>query len=261
MNIMNLCIVIFVPFCASILTFFSGFGLGTILLPAFAILFPIEIAIAMTAIVHFLNNVFKLILLGTRADKLVIVRFGIPAVVASFAGAGLLTLLSHHQPIFSYKISDKLHHIFLLNLVVGILMIFFAVWELMPRPSSLRIGKKYLPLGGALSGFFGGLSGHQGAFRSAFLLKLSLSKEAFIATGVVVACGVDLVRLLVYGFGTRTSWAPSENMLSLALAIVSAWAGGWIGRKTLHLTTHKAIQLIVGYLLMVFGILIASGII
>jgi uncharacterized protein len=40
---------------ASGLTFFSGFGLGTILVPVFTLFFPIEIAIALTAIVIFLN--------------------------------------------------------------------------------------------------------------------------------------------------------------------------------------------------------------
>ena len=44
---------------ASFLTFFSGFGLGTLLLPVFAIFFPIETAITLTAIVHFFNNIFK----------------------------------------------------------------------------------------------------------------------------------------------------------------------------------------------------------
>lgn len=46
-------------FIASALTFFSGFGPGTILMPAFTLLFPVEIAIAATAVVHFLNNFFK----------------------------------------------------------------------------------------------------------------------------------------------------------------------------------------------------------
>lgn len=45
------------------LTLFSGFGLGTLLMPAFAIFFPIEIAVAMTAFVHLANNLFKLGLL------------------------------------------------------------------------------------------------------------------------------------------------------------------------------------------------------
>jgi acyl-CoA reductase-like NAD-dependent aldehyde dehydrogenase len=52
----------------------------------------------------------------------------------------------------------------------------------------------YLPVGGLLSGFFGGLSGHQGALRSVFLLRAGLTKESFIATGVTdVAEGVRLV--------------------------------------------------------------------
>jgi uncharacterized membrane protein YfcA len=43
---------------ASGLTLFSGFGLGTLLMPVFAIYFPIEIAVAMTAVVH--RPIFKL---------------------------------------------------------------------------------------------------------------------------------------------------------------------------------------------------------
>jgi hypothetical protein len=34
------------------LTLFSGFGLGTILMPAFALFFPLTVAIAATAVVH-----------------------------------------------------------------------------------------------------------------------------------------------------------------------------------------------------------------
>jgi uncharacterized membrane protein YfcA len=42
----------------SFATFFSGFGLGTILLPVFSLYFPIELAILATALVHFANNIF-----------------------------------------------------------------------------------------------------------------------------------------------------------------------------------------------------------
>lgn len=58
-----------VCFGASILTFYSGFGLGTILLVVFALWFPIEQAIVMTAIVHFINNLFKLFLTHKNIDK------------------------------------------------------------------------------------------------------------------------------------------------------------------------------------------------
>ena len=80
---MEYIIICIVALLGSWLTLFSGFGLGTILLPVFGIFFPIEVAIALTAIVHFLNNVFKLLLLGRHVDKRVLLRFGLPATTAS----------------------------------------------------------------------------------------------------------------------------------------------------------------------------------
>ena len=67
-------IICFTAFVASGLTLFSGFGLGTILMPVFAIFFPLESAITLTAIVHFLNNIFKLSLLGKYADKNIVLK-------------------------------------------------------------------------------------------------------------------------------------------------------------------------------------------
>ncbi len=55
-------------FLASGLTLFSGFGLGTLLLPVMVLFFPIDLAIALTAVVHALNNLFKCWLLGRHAD-------------------------------------------------------------------------------------------------------------------------------------------------------------------------------------------------
>ena len=57
---MELFVIAAVALIASLLTFFSGFGLGTILTPVLVIFFPVEIAIALTGIVHLLNNFFKI---------------------------------------------------------------------------------------------------------------------------------------------------------------------------------------------------------
>ena len=53
-------------------------------------------------------------------------------------------------------------------------------------------------LGGLLSGFFGGLSGHQGALRSAFLAKAGLTTERFVGSNAVIGFLVDLTRIAVY---------------------------------------------------------------
>lgn len=151
---------------ASGLTLFSGFGLGTLLMPVVALFFPVEVAIGLTALVHLANNLFKLGLMGKKADRGALLRFGVPAVVMAFLGAGLLAWMSDAAPLFRYQALGRERAVSALNLTVGLLILGFVALELSPRFAKLALPPQYLPLGGALSGFFGGLSGHQGAFRS-----------------------------------------------------------------------------------------------
>lgn len=87
LNLMEYLVICLSAPVASGLTLFSGFGLGTILLPVFAIFFPLDVAVALTAIVHLLNNFFKLMLLGKHADKKTVIKFSFPAIVAASNGA------------------------------------------------------------------------------------------------------------------------------------------------------------------------------
>jgi uncharacterized membrane protein YfcA len=219
---------------ASGLTLFSGFGLGTLLMPVFALFFPVEVAIAQTAVVHFANNLFKVALFSRRADGPTVLRFGLPAFLASFAGAGLLLWLADLAPLATWLVNGREVVIHPVKLVVALLMAGFAVLELWPAFNRLAIDRKYIPAGGVLSGFFGGLSGNQGAFRSAFLIKSGLSKEAFIGTGVLIAALVDLSRLAVYAGSwgrrrCRATWRSSALPPWLPLPAPSA-AAVWSGR-------------------------------
>ncbi len=242
------------------LTLFSGFGLGTVLMPVFAVFFPVELAVAMTAVVHFLNNLFKLVLLGRHADRSAVLRFGIPAVLMALVGARLLLWLSGLDPLTSYTLGDHIVEVLPVKLIIGILMIGFAMLELLPRFSRMSFDRRYLPVGGMLSGFFGGLSGHQGALRSAFLLHSGLSKEAFIATGVVIATLVDAGRLTVYGAHFARA-GISENLPLLAITTLSAFAGAFIGNRLLKKVTFRFIQIIIGVMLIVLAVGLGSGLI
>src|SRR4051812_14817285 len=92
---------------ASFLTFFSGFGLGTILLPVFAIYYPLPIAIALTACVHLLNNIFKLGLVYKSINWSIVLRFGIPSLLAAFAGAyGLSKISAKNRHLLDYDLFD-----------------------------------------------------------------------------------------------------------------------------------------------------------
>lgn len=257
---MDYAIICLAAFLGSGLTLFSGFGLGTLLVPVFAIFFPIEIAIALTAIVHFLNNLFKLTLLGKQANKNVVLRFGIPSIVAAFLGAYVLTLLTDMQPLFQYSIFNKTFVVMPVKLTIAVLLMVFALFDIVPRLISLQFDKKYLPIGGLLSGFFGGLSGNQGALRTAFLIRAGLTKEAFIATGVVIACLIDISRLTVYS-KQIISIGDRFNYPLIVAATLSAFAGAFIGNKFLKKITIATIQYIVATMLFIFAALLGLGII
>jgi len=249
------------------LTLFSGFGLGTVLMPAFALFFPVPVAVGATAVVHLANNLFKAVLVGRNADRHIVLRFALPAGLAAVAGGLLLELMSGAAPLTRYALGDRVHEITPVKLVIAVLIVGFALLELAPRFDRLSFSPKYIPLGGVLSGFFGGLSGHQGALRTAFLIRSGLGKEAFIGTTVVSAVVVDIMRLAVYGttflggsphsiFGTGQSAWPL-----VAAGTAAAFLGSFIGTRLVRKVTMRTIRVLVGIMLLLLGIALGAGLI
>ena len=257
---MEIAVICLAAFFTAVLTFFSGFGLGTILTPVFAIFFPIDIAIALTGVVHFSNNLFKIALVGKNTDKGVLLRFGIPAILASFAGAWLLLKITVLPTLLQYELLGRVFEVTPVKLIIALLLIVFSILEISPSFQKVQFGKDKLVWGGILSGFFGGLSGIQGAIRIAFLIKSGLSKEAYIATGVVIACLVDFTRLSVYA-SRFTSANLHENLTLLISATLSAIAGAYFGKRLLKKVTLRRIQLIVAVMLFLISIALGSGLV
>lgn len=255
---MSVFIISLVAFGASALTFFSGFGLGTLLLPAFALFYPVEQAIAWTAIVHFLNGLFKAGLVGRYAHWRTVLAFGLPAIGAAVLGAWLLVRLANIPPLFSYTLGGIHATVDPAKLVVGVLLLAVTAIEAAPRFASLAIPATYVPVGGLVSGFFGGLSGMQGALRSAFLIRVGLSKEAFIGTSVVVAVLIDVSRLTVYARDVAAHHAQLDFAL-LSAAVLSAFAGAILGNRYLKKLTVRALQRIVAVMVSAAAIGLISG--
>jgi uncharacterized membrane protein YfcA len=246
---------------ASGLTLFSGFGLGTILMPVFALFFPLPLAIAATAVVHFANNLFKFGLMARQANWPVVARFSVPAAIAAIFGAGSLTFFDRQPPLWHYTLAGTDFEVTAVKAVIGSLIVLFALLELSPRFQALAFPPRWLPVGGALSGFFGGLSGNQGALRSAFLLKAGLSKEAFVATGVVSAVIVDAVRLMVYGTAMLAGQFSQAQTLALPVAVgtICAFSGAVVGKRVLQKVTLRTVQFIVAMAMLGIGTGLALG--
>ncbi|MBN2693030.1 sulfite exporter TauE/SafE family protein [bacterium] len=247
-------------FIVSGVTLLSGFGLGTILMPVFAIFFPLETAIAATAAVHLANNLIKAIMVGKFANLIITLKFTLPAILFAFLGAWTLSKIST-ETIFNYSILNKTFNITFIKITVATLMLFFSLFELNKKLSKKSFDAKYIPLGGALSGFFGGLSGHQGAFRSTFLLKSGLSKESFIGTTVLAAIFVDISRISIYGVTFLPKIKDSAIIDHIIVASIAAFLGVFLGSKVIKKVTYRSIQIVVGVMLLIISFALFLGLI
>ena len=245
---MDFLIIGLVAFFASILTFFSGFGLGTLLLPAFALFFPTTIALLATGVVHLLNNLFKGTLVRKMVDWSTVYRFGIPALFTAVLGAYLLTYMDGRVA----------------SIVIGLILITFALLELQPWFQKLTFPKKYIPLGGLLTGLMGGLSGQQGAIRSMFLLKSDFDAKQYIATGVLIAVLIDVARIPTYIFGLSdlsTEQITNHSLALIGFGTICAFSGAWLGAKYIKKTSIGFIRYLVAGLMVAIGALLILGII
>ncbi|MBU0973022.1 MAG: sulfite exporter TauE/SafE family protein [Proteobacteria bacterium] len=247
------------------LTLFSGFGLGTILMPVFALFFPVKVAVAATAIVHLANNIFKAALLGHHADFRMVVKFALPAAMAAVLGATMLNFFSGLAPILEYEIGTRLCSITWVKTIVAALIIVFSLVEVSSKFDDLSFDTKYIPLGGVISGFLGGLSGHQGALRTAFLIRAGLPKERFVGTMILSAIVVDISRVGVYGLTFYLSdfeLMQAQGSLGLVAAgSAAAFTGAFIGTRMLKKITMGTLQKIVGILLIVLALAMGTGLI
>ncbi|MBA86982.1 MAG: hypothetical protein CMB29_02825 [Euryarchaeota archaeon] len=225
-----------VTFVAAALTVPAGFGLATMLTPVVLVWLPPHEAIAVVAIIHGAHNAWKLKLLQSSVDYDAVRRYGWALVVGAIIGA-----LLH-----SYIPSDPL------LLVVGLALVVLPILSATERWTNFRLPESEDRVGGFGSGFFGGLTGHQGALRAMFLQKRLPSKVSYAATASILALAVDLTRIPIYlVFEGRA--ILDEYVIVIAL-VLSAIAGVNLGK--VWLTKWQQSKIRSGIL---FGI-VASGI-
>ena len=169
-------------FLAAALTVPAGFGLATMITPVVFLWLEPHEAVAVVAIVHGSHNAWKLKVLRESVDYSAVRRFGWAMVVGALLGAALNTVVESEP----------------LLLLVGIALIILPLLSVTERWTNFRLPEAEDRIGGFGSGFFGGLTGHQGALRAMFLQKRLPDKAEYAATAAVLALVVDLTRIPVY---------------------------------------------------------------
>ena len=169
-------------FVAAALTVPAGFGLATMITPVVFLWLDPHEAVAVVAIVHGSHNAWKLKVLRESVDYTAVRRFGWAMVVGALIGASLNTAVESGP----------------LLLIVGVALIVLPLLSITEGWTNFRLPEAEDRIGGFGSGFFGGLTGHQGALRAMFLQKRLPNKTEYAATAAVLALVVDLTRIPVY---------------------------------------------------------------
>lgn len=260
---MDVLIIAIVAALAAALTIYSGFGLGTVMLPAFALFLPAPAAVAAAGIVHLLNNLFKGTLLRRRADWGIVLRFGLPAIPAAIAGAGLLAWLGETPRVFEWAAFGYRFGPTGAGLTVGLLVLLFGWLELQGWLDRLKAPPRFLSAGGLLAGFLGGLTGQQGAIRTIFLLHSGLSAERLVATGAMIAILVDLSRLTTYAatFAAGAPDAAGRDTLLIVTGALAAFAGSYVATRRLEKTTIRTVRYAAALLMFAIGTALTAGLI
>jgi len=230
-----------VCFIAALLTIYSGFGLGTILTPFFCIFFPIEIAIAFTAFVHLINSIYKASLTWKNIDMHIVMKFGITSALFAILGAIVLLQLIDLSAITTYSLFNRTYTLYYHKIIIGMVLMLFVWIELVQKSIKFPLMHN-LYIGGIFSGFFGGLSGHQGALRSVYLTQHITEKNTLIACSSIIACMVDISRLGIYSAQILTLLRGQQSIVFALIALFGAILGSSLGLKYLQKITISFIQ-------------------
>lgn len=180
----------------------AGFGIGSLLTPAFALQMDARLAVAAVSIPHAVGTAFRFWLLGARVDRRILLSFGLTSAAGGLTGA----LLQAQAGVSA------------LMVLFGALLLFTAGAEFSGLARRMRFDGPVAWIVGGTSGLLGGLVGNQGGIRSAALLGVDLQKHVFVGTATAVGLVVDAARMPIY------LWHLHEQMLEVA------W---WIGIATL----------------------------
>lgn len=226
-----------VTLLAAALTVPAGFGLATMLTPVVLFWLPPHEAIAVVAIIHGAHNAWKLKLLRNSVDLSAVKRYGWALIVGAILGAML----------HSYIPSNPL------LLVVGFALIILPILSATERWTNIRLPDSEDRIGGFGSGFFGGLTGHQGALRAMFLQKRLPDKAAYAATASVLALAVDLTRIPIYLLFEGTSIL--DEYILIPSLVFSAILGVHLGKLWLTRWQQSRIRTGILVAIVVSGIL------
>lgn len=235
MNIESIAVFIASAFAGAVASI-SGFGIGSLLTPLFALRMDFQLAVAAVSVPHLIATAYRFVLIRKDLNKAVFIRFGIWSAIGGLIGSLIGVAIQHRA----------------LSLTLSILLIFTGLMGVLGLLEKMRFAQKFGWIAGLCSGIFGGLVGNQGGIRSAALLGFSLTKTEFVATTTAIGLIVDAARMPIYFIHRAPDLA--QKWLPISIAIIGVILGTWLGKLLLTKIPERIFKRIVCAIILILGI-------
>lgn len=193
-------------FGASLITLFTGFGVGTVMLPLFALFFDVKIAVLLAAVIHGVNNGVKLLLYGRNIRWQVIRRFGAVSLIGAACGSWTQILLDAAW----------------LKSSVGLFLLLYAVWSLLPTRKAFRLPPG-IDMAGGFFRFAGRANRQSGGAAFAVPSGIWTGQEGIDCVLALLALIVDATRIPLYLYAQQELLQAQISLLTLVAASAVRW--------------------------------------
>ncbi len=225
-------------FFAEIVGSIAGFGSSTLLLPISLFFFDFKTALVLVAIFHVSGSLGRAHFFRTGIDKKILFAFGIPTVLFTILGALLVNYVSPE----------------LLKLLLGVFLVVFSSLSLASIRLTLKVNRKNMVFGGAISGFISGLIGTGGPSRTAFLTAFDIKKVSYLGTSAIIALVVDAARIPIY---LKNGFLPSQYYLFVPILFVLAIFASFVAKQVVDKLPQKTFKKLVLIAVLLAGIKLA----
>ncbi len=214
----------------------AGFGIGSLLTPAMAAATGTKLAVAAVSIPHAIGTSIRFWRFRREVDWMIVRSFGLTSAAGGITGALLNTWATSRT----------------LEVVFGSLLLLAGASQVTGFAKRWRLRGALAWLGGALSGFFGGLVGNQGGIRTAAMLGFEVDKRQFVATTTAVALVIDAARVPIFiAFEAR---ALMTILPVITIATLGVIIGTLFGERLLARVPEPRFRVVVGALLLLLGV-------
>jgi uncharacterized membrane protein YfcA len=198
-----------VLFIAYLVRGIAGFGSGLIAVPLLALRFPVTIVVPIVVLLDYLGSASQ----GLKNREHIAWQEQLPLIPFTLVGVGAgLFLLKAIEPSILRK-------------MLGIFVMFYAVYQLLPLPP-LRGSRIFIVPCGLLGGFVGTLFGTGGPFYVMYFALRDLSRSVFRATFALNFLIDGAIRLSAY---VTTGFFHRELLFFLLAALPVAALALFIG--------------------------------